>query len=113
MEKILNLSTIMEIFDGEVEAIQEILVMLDETIPDFIANIRQCIVDKNLETLKFTIHKFKSSCQLVTEPSFVELIRSIEKSEELEINVLLPQIDELIVYVGQLQQEIRMNKLAA
>lgn len=113
MEKILNLSKIMEIFDGEAEPIQEILVMLDQTIPEFIGNINKCLADKNMETLKFTVHKFKSSCQLVTESSFIELIQSIEKSEKEEINALVPQINQLISYSEQLQQEIRSKKLAA
>ncbi len=112
MEKILNLKQITEIFDGEPEPIQEILLLLDESIPEFIERINFCMEENNFELLKFAIHKFKSSCQLVTDPSFIELIRSIEKTGDPTTAAVKPEVDKLIHFVRILQKEVQESRLA-
>ena len=113
MEKILNLKQINEIFEGDAAAIQEILGLLDESIPEFIEKINFCMEEDNFELLKFAIHKFKSSCQLVTNGSFIELIRNIEKGKHESTTAVKPEVDNLIQLTYTLQKEIQELTLAA
>lgn len=113
MEKILNLKQITEIFEGDSDAIQEILMLLDETIPEFIERVNYCMEEDNFELLKFAIHKFKSSCQLVTDSSFIELIRSIEKAANPSTAAVQPEVEKLIQFVRILQKEVQDSRLAA
>src|SRR5699024_10851190 len=97
----LNLSKISEIFLDDKEAIQEVLDMLEETIPEFLVNLQKNIEAENLPQFKFTIHKFKSSCQLLTDPAFIELIRTIEHTDADEISDIAPLVDQLKTCVSQ------------
>lgn len=113
MEKILNLKQITEIFDGDPTPIQEILLLLNQTIPEFIEKVNNCMNDNDLQQLKFIIHKFKSSCQLVTNLPFIELIKNIEKSDYDNVAVIKSDIEKLIELTHILQREIQETKLAA
>lgn len=113
MEKILNLSQIRAIFDGELEPIKEILLLLDETIPEFVEKVNKSILENDLVQFKFIIHKFKSSCQLVTNSFFIEYIKELEKSDYVDNNLLTQKVEKLLQYAHQLQKEIHETKLAA
>lgn len=113
MKKILNLEQITAIFDGEQEPVKEILTLLEETIPEFVQKIDTCIIENDLVQFKFVIHKFKSSCQLVTNSFFIEFIKNLEKSDYEDKKELMQKVEELKQYTLQLQKEIHETKLAA
>lgn len=111
MEKILNLSKISEIFLDNEEDIKEILILLADSIPEFLKKIEECLEEEDFDQFKFIIHKFKSSCQLVTEAFFIEQIKAIENNPVKEIKELLPSINKLKAMTLQLQQEINNQNL--
>lgn len=112
MEKILNLDQITAIFEGEEEAIKEVLSILEETIPEFVEKVKQCISEKDSVQFKFAIHKFKSSCQLVTNSFFIDHIKELEKAD-YENTDLTERVEKLFDYINLLQKELQVNKLAA
>lgn len=112
MEKILNLDQITEIFEGEQEAIKEVLSILEETIPEFVEKVKQCIAAKDPIQFKFVIHKFKSSCQLVTNSFFIDHIKELEKADYKNTD-LTKELEKLFNYIDLLQKELQINKLAA
>src|SRR5690606_40801420 len=107
MEKILNLDQITEIFEGEEEAIKEVLSILEETIPEFVDKVKQCISDKDPVQFKFVIHKFKSSCQLVTNTFFIDHIKDLEKAD-YEHSDLTKNVEKLLDYIEVLQKELQI-----
>ena len=112
MEKILNLKQLNEIFEGDPEPIQEILLLLDETIPEFLEKIYFCMDEHNFDLLKVAIHKFKSSCQLVSDSAFIELIRSIEKTDNPSTTAVKPDVDQLVHLTKLLHKEVQTERQA-
>lgn len=110
MERILNLTKIREILADNEQEILEILSMLEESIPEFINKVEKYEQEENLEQLKFTIHKFKSSCQLITEQDFIDRLRAIEKSDPFILSDQKPSLDILIQDCHQLKKEIEKHK---
>lgn len=106
MEKILDLSKITEFFIDEEEEIKEILLLLSMSIADFLEKTDKCIKENDVENFKFTLHKFKSSGQLVTTPVFLKHIKAIENYPSQEFNSLHPLIDQLKAITLQLDNEI-------
>ncbi len=113
MEKILNLKQLNEIFEGDPGPIQEILMLLDETIPEFLEKIYFCMEENNFDLLKVAIHKFKSSCQLVTDSTFIELIRSIEKTDNPTTTAVKQDIGQLVHLTKLLHKEVQATRQAA
>lgn len=106
MSKILNLTNIREILSDDEKEIQEIVHMLEQAIPEFKIKVKTFEGERNTEQLKFTIHKFKSSCQLITEPAFIELLRSIEKATPFSFEEKADDLEKMLEDCDLLLKEI-------
>lgn len=106
MEKIVDLSKMKEIFLDDKEEITDILKLFLATLPEFLETMDDCIHHEDMECFKFTLHKFKSSCQFIASTAFIETIKATENFPVKEFSEIIPLVEKLKTMSLQLKHEI-------
>lgn len=106
MEKIMDLSKVREVLMDDKEEIHSLLKLFLSTMPEFLENLDRSIHNNDTSSFKFALHKFKSSCQFVASPVFIEKIKTFEGLEIKDLKEHTSGIDHLKAITLQLKQEI-------
>jgi HPt (histidine-containing phosphotransfer) domain-containing protein len=94
-QKKYNVDRIKAFVGDDQEMLNKIVkIFLDKT-PSMLANIKNCIAEKDFQTVQFVAHKLKTSIDHFSIETITTEIRQIEKYAKEEINLqLLPLLFE-------------------
>lgn len=106
MEKILDISNVQEILLDDKEEIAELLKLFISTLLEFQEAVERCIETNDIDGFKFAMHKFKSSCQFVASSTFVETLKTLERTAIEDLSNHIPSIEHIKASLLQLKQEI-------
>lgn len=107
MKKIIDISKIQEIFLDDKEEIIALLKIFLSTFPEFLETIERSVELKDISGFKFAMHKFKSSCQFVASPAFVDRMKTFETLEIKDFDDHVSDLERLKAEAMQLEQEVR------
>lgn len=105
--KYLNNDYLLEITNGDPDLLNKLIQIFLEETPKNIQTIKQCINNKDIESLKTAIHKYKSSVRTFQIKPIEELIKQTELLLDKKEHDPVYELAEQIVYLSH----IELNKL--
>lgn len=110
-EKVLDLSRLIKMMDGQKELVNNMLIKFNELTPQYFEDLNQAYHEKNWISLSKLAHKIKSSVKLVSTNSLFSDFQQLEECalEENRLNDIPHIINRLNVNMPKLFDEIKQE----
>jgi HPt (histidine-containing phosphotransfer) domain-containing protein len=109
MKKLTSITEIEKITDGNKETLKELLIVFLKEGSSQIQKLETYLNDGNLQELKNTAHKVKSSFLLIGMDAYKPVAERIEREAEKNVKKTKKEVAELIALYTQALEELKIN----
>ena len=102
----INLSLLEEISGGNKAFVAEMLKAFTESVPEYLAELNSAQENKDIQQVKFYVHKLKSPINLIGVSSVDNAFSFVENFNGNQLTTILPMVEKIKKVANQLLETV-------